>query len=105
MHLHSYSVKYDIPVGYNSLSKSSTTDSDASESEKKEFDNWLMTRWREKDQRLQLFLNEGKLSKGMYVDIPLKMRNARQVVGLLASCIFGLWITKWGLKILWRILV
>lgn len=105
LHLRSYSVKYDVPLGRETLSKSTTTGSEATEAEKKEFDDWLLQRWREKDDMLERFLQEERLSGGEYVDVPIQLRNTKEVIKLLASCILGAWVSKMLLKGLWRLLV
>lgn len=105
IHLHSYAVKYDLPIGKSSLSDSLTTGSETSESERKEFDDWLLARWREKDERMQLFLDEGRLSKGKYVDIPLTFGSGWEAAELLFASILGLWLGKMFLQLLWHVVV
>lgn len=106
MHLKSYVVKYDVPIGRESLSSSTTTGADATEAEKKKFDAWLLRRWRDKDERLDLFLQEERLTKGKkFVDIPVQMRSPYELVGLLVTAIVGLYITKLAVKLAWRLFV
>ena len=106
MHLKSYNVKYQVPIGRDTLSHSSTTGSDATPEEKKEFDDWLLQRWREKDDRLDLFLKTERLSEGkQFVDIPVQLRSPMELAGLLVTAIVGLWITKVVMKLFWRSIV
>lgn len=106
MHLKSYNVKYDVPIGRDSLSHSSTTGADATEAEKKEFDAWLLQRWREKDDRLDMFLDSERLSMGSkFVDIPLQIRTPWELAGMLVTAVSGLYLTKIVAKFAWRVLV
>ena len=54
---------------------------------------------------LERFLQEERLSGGEYVDVPIQLRNTKEVIKLLASCILGAWVSKMLLKGLWRLLV
>lgn len=105
MHLRSNSVKHDIPIGRDSLTKSHTTGAEATEDEKKEFEAWLLQRYRDKDEQMELFHSEGKLADGEFVDIPVRLRNSKELLGLLGSCLLGAWLGKWAISILWRVLV
>jgi len=103
MHLKSYNVKYDVPIGRESLSHSSTTGADATDAEKKEFDAWLLQRWRDKDDRLDNFLKTERLSEGkQFVDIPVQLRSPWELVGMLTTVIFGLYVGKVIVKLLWK---
>lgn len=104
MHLRSDSVKHNIPIGRDSLTQSHTTGAEATEEEKKEFEQWLLARYRQKDEQMELFHSEGKLSRGQFIDIPISLRNTKELIGLLGSCIFGLWLGRWSIFLLWRIM-
>lgn len=103
MHLRSDSVKHNIPIGRESLTQSRTTGAEATEQEKKEFEEWLLTRYRQKDEQMELFHSQGKLSHGEFIDIPVRLRNTKELLGVLGSCTFGLWLGKWLIMLLWRI--
>lgn len=104
MHIRSDSVKHSVPIGVASLTTSHTTGAEATEEEKKVFEQWLLERYRRKDEQMEMFLNQGKLANGPFVDIPVKLRNYKELAGLLGSCIFGLWIAKVAGIALWRLL-
>lgn len=105
MHLRSNSVKHDIPIGRDSLTSSHTTGAEATEEEKKEFEKWLLERYRIKDQQMELFHSNGKLAEGEYIDIPVRLRNAKELLGLLGSIILGAWIGKLTIVFLWGLVV
>lgn len=105
MHLRSDSVKHDIPIGRESLTSSHTTGAEATEDEKKVFEEWLLERFRIKDQQMELFHQKGKLHDGEFVDIPVRLRNLKELVGLLASILLGAWLGRWTILFLWRVLV
>lgn len=103
MHLRSNSVKHEIPIGTDSLTKSYTTGADATEQEKRDFEEWLLQRYREKDEQMELFHSQGKLSHGEFIDIPVRLRNNKELLGMLLSCIFGLWLGKWTILFICRL--
>ena len=105
MHLRSDSVKYDVPIGRDSLTSSHTTGAEATEEEKKEFERWLLERFRVKDQQMELFHQKGKLHEGEFVDIPVRLRNVKELLGLLASTLLGAWLGRWAILLLWRVVV
>jgi hypothetical protein len=103
MHLHSYSAKYEVPIGAKTLSGVSTDIvPEETAEERQEFSDWLLQRWREKDDRLEMFLNEGKLSKGKYVDIPVKLRSPWELVSMLSCAVVGLWLWKISIVFVWK---
>ena len=104
MHLRSFA-RYETPIGMQSLASSALQSPDSTEAEKKVFDEWLLNRWRMKDDQLENFVTSGKLSDGPYVDIPVRLRSPLEVMSLLISLTFGLWLSKLVLSLLWRILV
>lgn len=105
MHLRSDSVKHDIPIGRDSLTTSHTTGAEATEAEKKEFESWLLQRYRAKDLQMEMFHSRGKLAEGEFVDIPVRLRNVKELLGLLGSIILGCWLGKWAMVLLWRTLM
>lgn len=109
MHLRSYSVRYDVPIGALSTSESRAdvrAQGDATDAEKKGFEEWTLKRWREKDNRLDVFLQEETLAKGKkFVDIPVRLRSPQELLALLLVCILGLWFGKTAIMLLWRLVV
>ena len=109
MHLRSYSVRYEVPTGALSASESradARAQGDATDAEKKAFEKWILERWREKDNRLDVFLQEETLAKGKkFVDIPVRLRSPRELLALLLVCILGLWFGKTAIMLLWRLVV
>ena len=90
-----------MPIGLSTLSTSTTTGAEATEEESKDFNEWLLRRWREKDERLDLFRHDGILAKKCdHVDIPVKLKDNSEIVALLFSWVLGLWIAKklWDLS-------
>jgi hypothetical protein len=103
MHLRSDDVRQNIPIGVNSLTKSATTGAEATTQEKEEFEQWILDRFRRKDEQMELFLTEGRLANGEFVDIPVRLRNSKELLGLLASCVLGLWLIKLTMRALWSL--
>lgn len=103
MHLKSHNVKYGLPIG------KTPTGTEPTAAEKEAFNAWLLKQWREKDVRLQTFLDKGSLalselgeSKLEYVDVEVAFKNHWELIGLLSSTIFGLYTSKVIIKLLWR---
>lgn len=112
MHLRAYSVKHDVPIGQNSLSPKEAPADPAtsaaivtSVAEKKAFDDWLLARWREKDDMLEHFVDTGRLTNNDYIDIPIQLRSATEMLQLCISGILGLWITKHLVILLWGLVI
>ena len=112
MHLRAYIVKHDVPIGHSSLSPkeapavpASAAAIAASAEEKKAFEEWLLARWREKDDMLEHFVDTGRLTNNDYIDIPIQLRSATEMLRLCMSGIVGLWITKHLVILLWRLVM
>merc|ERR1712093_25211 len=109
IHLRSYLVKHDLPIGQSTMSESATTGSASTPEQRKEFDEWVLKQWRLKDERLEAFTTKGTLqaeagTKTQFVDIPVKLRSTSDLVVLLAAIIAGLWLIKAVCKLLWRLI-
>lgn len=109
MHLRSYTVKHEVPIGALAASESradARAQHDATDAEKKVFEEWVLQRWREKDDRLESFLQEATLAKGRKsVDIPVRLRSPQELLALLLVCILGLWMGRTAVRLLWRLVV
>ena len=110
MHLRMYNVKVDVPIGTQAVderaSREETTSAaiNSTAEEKKEFDDWLLQRWREKDDMLDNFVNTGSLVSGRrYIDVPIQLRTTRELCTLLLMTIFGAWLSKVVFSALWRL--
>lgn len=104
MHLRSYVVKYDVPIGRDSLSTSTTTAGKASPEERKIFDDWVLNLWREKDERLGNFIESGRMSDSEYIDIPIRLRKTSDLVGLCVSFLAGFWLGKFTVAVVYRLM-
>ncbi|KXN89840.1 hypothetical protein AN958_04844 [Leucoagaricus sp. SymC.cos] len=97
MHLRLFNVCEDVPIGdlSESVSNSDVAAKNAVEidiptEEKENFDVWLQNLWREKDEAITKYYENGTLDTGSDVstalDIPLKLRRRREVLD--AFCFF-----------------
>ncbi|KDQ63833.1 hypothetical protein JAAARDRAFT_54021 [Jaapia argillacea MUCL 33604] len=99
MHIRRFKVADDVPIGDLSASNpnsmpngsagSHAIETDVPEKERIEFEDWLRDLWREKDDMMSKFLKVGAFpaEKGARVDIPLQLRQKREVLDA-----FGLFI-------------
>ncbi|KAI0785985.1 acyltransferase-domain-containing protein [Abortiporus biennis] len=94
MHIRKFNVSKEVPIGDISSMSSETLPNKSSKSveveipdiEKDKFDVWLRDLWREKDQRMSLFLATGSLVEDpkREVKIPLALRRKREVLDAFA---------------------
>ncbi|KAH9178884.1 acyltransferase-domain-containing protein [Lactarius sanguifluus] len=100
MHIRRFDVAKHVPIGAlpsgasrtqpNGYPQGQTTGIDVSEDEREVFDVWLRNRWFEKDQLMQRFYDTGSFSPSLdkfpALDIPLQLRNKREILD--AYCFF-----------------
>lgn len=104
MHLRSDAVATDIPIGKTSTEKPEEIALEATPEEKKVFEDWLLDRFRKKDEQLELFYSQEKLAEGEFVDVPVRLRSTGALLVLLANCILGAWLGKWFILLCWRLI-
>ena len=81
VHLRMFSVKNEVPIG-----NPDKGEVDVPSGEKETFDKWLQRLWREKDESMERFHTTGQFRTGARVDIPVELRNTREILD--AFCFF-----------------
>ena len=99
MHIRKFNVASEVPIGDISRSRlealpngipsgksTHATEVEIPEEEKVKFDLWLRDLWRDKDKRMERFLDTGSLVEDPQdsVEIPLELRRRREILDAFA---------------------